>query len=210
MKLLFTIVLFIACRGASFAATDEWKTSLQQQLKILETSTSLPQWEKSSALLKQLADQHPGEWLLQYYAGWSYTQMVFQAPDDKASSYCKTAEPYVEKALALQPTNTETLTLKAYWLSARIKVEPTSSVKNGPESKKYSEKAIEADPSNPRAYLLKALVVYHTPGIFGGGKKKAHPIFEEAQQKFAAFKPKSALHPTWGLAILQESMKSYQ
>ncbi|MBW8684908.1 tetratricopeptide repeat protein [Chitinophaga rhizophila] len=211
MKLFTTLLLTLIISGYTAKSQHaDWKSALKKEISQLEATTDFSKWQTGAAQLSKLAAAHPDEWLLQYYTGWAYTQSSFRAPKGEAEPSTDKAEPYVKKALELQPDNTETLTLMAYWLSARINANNTRGVSLGPESRNYSDKAIAADSSNPRAYLMKALVIYHTPGIFGGGKKKAAPVAEEAAEKFTAFKPKDELSPRWGENIakeLEEQMK---
>jgi len=46
--------------------------------------------------------------------------------------------------------------------------------------------------------------VYNTPKMFGGGKKNALPLFQNADEKFKAFKPASEISPNWGNKNNQE------
>lgn len=208
---LFTLLLTLFVSGfIAKGQTADWKQTLKEEISQLEATTDFGKWQQGATELAKLTAAHPEEWLLNYYTGWAYTQSSFRAPKGEAEPSTDKAAPFVKKALDLQPDNTETLTLMAYWLSARINANNTRGVSLGPESRSYSDKAIAADSANPRAYLMKALVVYHTPGLFGGGKKKAAPIVEEAAERFAAFKPKDELAPRWGENIfkeLEEQMK---
>lgn len=186
----------------------DWQGELSGDIKTLNSSTSVGVWQQTADKISSMAKEHPNEWLLQYYAGWANTQASFKA--DNSEALCDKAEPYVKKALALQPTHSETLTLMAYWLSARINAKNSRGVTLGAESRKYAERAITANPGNPRAYLVKALVIYHTPTMFGGGKKKAKPVVEQTAEKFSSFEPKSPLDPDWGENIYQELAKEYK
>jgi hypothetical protein len=210
MMRIFTTCLFSLVTSGVFAQQSDWKAALGTELKKLDTAQAFTTWQKSAAELEELAKAHPEEWLLQYYSGWAYTQSSFQAPKGEADPTTEKAEPYVRKALALQPENTETLTLMAYWLSSRINASPTRGVKLGSDSKEYADKAIDADSTNPRAYLMKALVIYHTPAVFGGGKKKAEPLVTTAGERFAAFKPATALDPHWGNNIIKQLEAAYK
>jgi hypothetical protein len=204
MKLFITLLFFsCSCFG------QDWQQSLITELHKLDTSRTMEVWKQSIDKLETLTKAHPDEWLLQYYTGWAYTQPSFQAPKGEAEPLTDKAGPYVKKALELQE-NTETLALMAYWLSARINASPSRGVTLGSESKSYASKAIEADSTNPRAYLIKALVTYYTPAMFGGGKKKAAPIVQEAAQRFADFKPKTAIDPHWGNDIYQQLAEEYK
>jgi hypothetical protein len=204
MKAFFTLLLTLLTTGFVANGQNDWQQPLKDELKHLDTTADFTSWQQSAAKIGKLAEAHPQEWLLQYYTGWVYTQSSFRAPKGEAEPSTEKAEPYVKKALELQPDNTETLTLMAYWLSSRINANNARGISLGPESRNFSDKAIAADSSNPRAYLMKALVIYHTPALFGGGKKKAAPVAEEAGQRFADFKPADDLAPHWGNEIYME------
>jgi len=186
-----------------------WPDSLQQQLHALETA-SPGDWPPHIDTLMLLAAVHPEEWLLQYYAGWAATQLSFKSDKTVADALCNKAAPFVKKALAMQPGNTETLTLMGYWLSAKINAAPSRGASLGGESRNYAEKAIQADSTNPRAWLIKALNIYYTPAIFGGGKKRAKSIVDITAEKFAAFKPATQLSPNWGRQIFDALLASYR
>lgn len=210
MKAFTTLLLVLLTTGLIAQGQTDWKDTLKGELEQLNKTTDFAVWQQGAEKIGQLATAHPEEWLLQYYTGWAYTQSSFKAPKGEAEPSTEKAEPYVKKALDLQPGNTETLTLMAYWLSARINARNSRGMSLGPDSRNYSDKAIAADSANPRAYLMKALVIYHTPALFGGGKKKAAPIVEEAGQRFAEFKPKSELEPHWGNEIYRELEKEFE
>jgi len=210
MKAFITLLLVLLTTGLIAQGQTDWKQSLKEELTQLDKTTDFTVWQQAAEKIGNLTAAHPEEWLLQYYTGWAYTQSSFMAPKGEAEPSTEKAEPYVKKALELQPGNTETLTLMAYWLSARINANGTRGMSLGPDSRSYSDKAIKADSANPRAYLMKALVVYHTPALFGGGKKKAAPIAEEAGQRFADFKPKDELEPHWGNDIFKELEKELE
>ncbi|RBL89165.1 hypothetical protein [Chitinophaga flava] len=186
-----------------------WPTVLHAQLKALEKA-QLEQWPAHADTLQTLGREHPGEWLLQYYAGWVYTQLSFRAKGEKKEAYCELAAPFVKKALELQPENTESLVLMSYWLSARINADHSRGAVLGMESRHYADRAISADPSNPRASLVKALNIYYTPAIFGGGKKRAKATVVETGEKFAHFTPVDELAPNWGKNIYEYLNASYQ
>ena len=205
MRILFTLLLSTLTGFASYS--QNWQQPLQEELHKLDTSKNINVWKQSIAKLETLTKAHPEQWLLQYYTGWAYTHPSFQM---EAEALSDKAEPYVRKALELQPDNSETLTLMAYWLSARINASKARGITLGSESRSYAQKAIEADSSNPRAYLVKALVTFYTPAMFGGGKKKAESIVEETARRFASFKPGTSLDPHWGNDIYQQLASEYK
>jgi hypothetical protein len=56
---------------------------------------------------------------------------------------------------------------------------------------------------------VKALNIYYTPAIFGGGKKRARSAVEETGEKFARFTPADALAPNWGKNIYDALKATY-
>ncbi|NSL91044.1 hypothetical protein ECE50_029750 [Chitinophaga sp. Mgbs1] len=208
ISLLFLSFL-LTYRPVAAATEEPWQPLLKAQLQALEKATPSA-WAPHVDTLAKLAGQYPDIWLLQYYAGWAYTQLSFKTPKKMSEVLCNQAEPFVRKALALQPGNTETLTLMGYWLSARINAVPSRGAALGAESRDYAQKAISADSSNPRAFLIKALNIYYTPAIFGGGKKRARAVVEETGAKFAAFTPADEFSPAWGKNIYEVLQASYK
>jgi len=67
-----------------------------------------------------------------------------------------------------------------------------------------NETALQLDNTNPRAYLQKAQAVYYTPETFGGGAKKALPLFEVALEKFKLYTSENNLSPKWGKDITEK------
>lgn len=60
------------------------------------------------------------------------------------------------------------------------------------------EKAKKINPNNPRIYLLQGIPIFHKPKLFGGGKSKALPYFQKAQDLFAKQDATNLEHPYWG------------
>lgn len=206
LHFLFWILVVPAVYGQE---NGSWQQALEQQLQVLDTAAP-EAWPSGIDTLTALAGAHPDEWLLQYYAGWAATQLSFKSDKKEAEALCRKAEPFVKKALQMQPGNTETLALMGYWLSAKINATPSRGASLGAQSRSYAEKAIVADSTNPRAWLVKALNIYYTPAIFGGGKQRAKPTVDITAARFAAFKPGNALAPNWGQQIFDVLMASYR
>lgn len=212
MKILLRLhfLLWILVAPAVYGQENgSWQQALEQQLQVLDTAAP-EAWPSGIDTLTALAGAHPDEWLLQYYAGWAATQLSFKSDKKEAEALCRKAEPFVKKALQMQPGNTETLALMGYWLSAKINATPSRGASLGAQSRSYAEKAIVADSTNPRAWLVKALNIYYTPAIFGGGKQRAKPTVDITAARFAAFKPGNALAPNWGQQIFDVLMASYR
>ena len=121
------------------------------------------------------------------------------------------AEAALTKARQLHGDESELVTLQAYAYQARLSISPML------RSMKYSElvsetvaKARALNPANPRAYLVEANNVYFTPKMFGGGAAAAKPLYEQAQARYAAFRPAGPLAPSWGQRQVQGRLKQYE
>ena len=109
------------------------------------------------------------------------------------------ADKFLAAAEKIQPKNDEIEVMKAYLAGARMAVAPQDRwQKYGGAVGMSLQNAYKLNPENPRAKMLEAQGIYFTPEAYGGGKKKAAPLFEEALKKFAKFKPASSIAPSWG------------
>jgi tetratricopeptide (TPR) repeat protein len=130
---------------------------------------------------------------------------------EKIDSYLDHAQKFIDKALTIDQNESEIYLLQGFLHQARIGVDPMS------RGQKYAalahesfEKAKALNPENPRIYYLMAMSVLNTPEMFGGGKKNALPLFLQAKEKFDAFKPASAVSPSWGAEHNQQMLEKCQ
>ena len=70
--------------------------------------------------------------------------------------------------------------------------------KMGKLSKDYALKSISLNAENPRPYLIRAIGIFYTPKVFGGGAEKAKPMLDDALNRFETFKPATTNSPRWG------------
>jgi tetratricopeptide (TPR) repeat protein len=205
------LMLFMAVISLTAQAQNQkYLDAMQKVVSTIDTARSLQSYQAAANSFERIANAESKEWLPNYYI--AYCNVMISYMDGKKEmidEYCDKAESYLSKAEAISPDNSEILVLKGMISQARISVNPMSrGRKYGEMAGEYFDKAKSLDPSNPRAYYLKAQGVYYTPSAFGGGKKNALPLFEEAVEKYNAFTPASNIHPNWGkyraLVLLQD------
>jgi hypothetical protein len=171
------------------------------------------------AQLKQLASKFerastvaPTDWLPAYYQAYALMLTSFQSKEDEEvkDKYLDQAEAALARAGKQGGDASEQLVLQAYIHQARLGISPMTRAMKYP---RLVTEALEAakkhNPNNPRIYLVEANNVYYTPKMFGGGAEAAKPLYEQAQAKFAAFKPANSLAPNWGERQLLGRLKQY-
>ncbi|OGX83312.1 hypothetical protein [Hymenobacter coccineus] len=168
--------------------------------------------QAGAAKMERAAAAAPTDWLPRYYQAYALTVSAFGSQDNATAkdNTLDQAEKALGQARQLKGDESELLALQAYVYQARLMVAPME------RGQQYSELAEGAgaqaralNPANPRPYLIAANNLYHMPSEYGGGAAAARPLFEAAQAKFLAFKPATALAPTWGQHQVQARMQEY-
>ncbi|MBC8083135.1 MAG: hypothetical protein H7Z21_07980, partial [Hymenobacter sp.] len=99
----------------------------------------------------------------------------------------------------------------AYLYQGRIMVSPmTRALKYTTLVGESLGQAEQANPQNPRVYLVRGNDLNFRPKLFGGGAEAARPHYEKARLCFDAFKPASSIAPYWGKGQLAGILKQYE
>lgn len=202
----------VAAASETAAPADAYTAMMAATITELMSTGDPAALKAVAAKLERAASAKPADWLPRYYQAYALLINVFQSQED-GDAKDKTldqAEAALAQARKLHGDESELLTLQAYIYQARLGVSPMM------RSMKYSgmvneavAQAKKANPANPRAYLVGANNVNFTPKMFGGGPDVAKPLYEEAQVRYAAFKPTGPLMPNWGQRQLQGRLKQY-
>lgn len=205
-KLIFTIALFVASFISKATDNERFMQAMGQALMELGQAKDVTALQEVANKFERIASSETNEWLPNYYAGLSYTLLAIrQKEGSEKDKFLDKSDLFIEK-LSKQnvPNQDEVEVLKAQNYMMRISVDGQARfMKFGSAFEGAVAKAKEINPENPRAYLLKAQMVYYTPAQFGGGPEKACPEVKEANAKFANFKPTSPIAPNWGAEQLK-------
>lgn len=204
-KLLATALFVLLSANALWAQNERYTQAMTDNINALQ---SIDRSKPDAKALQDIANKferiaaaEPKEWLPKYYAAYSNVILGFVgATLTEKDQYLDKANALLEEAesLAGKP-NDELEVLKAYQSQIHLAADPMNRWQaDGEKFSNFlaSAKSINAD--NPRIYYLEGSGLFFTPEEYGGGKKVAKPLLEKAQQKFAAFKPASSIHPDWG------------
>ena len=200
-RLIFTIALFVASFISKATDTECFMQAMGQNLMELGKAKDVTALQEVANKFERIASSETAEWLPNYYAALCYNIIAQKQKEGSGKDkYLDKTDSFIEKLSKQNVTNQDEVeVLKAQNYMMRISVDGQARwIKFGSAFEGAIAKAKEINPENPRAYMLKAQMVYYTPAQFGGEPEKACPEVQEANAKFTNFKPTSPIAPTWG------------
>jgi hypothetical protein len=209
------IILFHALSLAmitSFAQSEKYMKAMQDKVTVMDTMRNPDALKDLSASFERIADAEKTQWLPYYYAALTQINAGYflsggQMTGGMASTFdplADKAEALINKAEAISKDNSEIFVVKKMIASLRMMADPMNRyMQYGPVAQQALETAKTLDPANPRVYLLEGQDKFFTPEQYGGSKTEAKRLFEEALQKYEAFKPASTIDPNWGRGTTQ-------
>ena len=185
------------------------ETMLTEKIKVLDKSYKTPELQPLANDFERVALAAPTNWLANYYTAYVNIRIADLSQGDVIDTYCNQAEKYLKIAEGLNDADvSEINALYAYLYSTKVKVNPMfRGSKYGKISKEYIDKAIKTNADNPRPYVIRAIGIFFTPKVFGGGAEKAKPFLDRATQKYEVFTPKTPNHPHWGKGMVDSIKK---
>lgn len=203
--------LLICLLSLASAQSAAYKTGMKKCLLQFNNANSKEEFIKTSGQFETVAVAEKKEWLPFYYAGLCQAIGALSGAKTEIDALCDKGDKFARIADSLSPRNSEIEVLKAMLAAARLKVdEKKRGQKYGMQASKSANAAIKFNSENPRAYLLKGRALLYTPETFGGGPKKAKPVFETALEKFKTFKPENEFAPDWGKDQAEKEWKAIQ
>ena len=210
MKKIFLPLLIAVSVGFSASAQDDkFMKAMEPKVIAVDTVRKFDELLALSASFERIGDAEKTKWLPYYYAALTQVNAAYfmgmeNMKADKTDPIADKAEALLSKADALNPQNSEIYVVKKMIASLRMMADPMNRyMQYGPIAEQALQTAIKLNPENPRIYLLQGQDKFYTPEQFGGSKTEAKKLFEEANKKYAAFKPTSAIDPNWGKPIVQ-------
>jgi hypothetical protein len=205
-KVLSIFGIFLLLSVSAF--TQTYKENMKKNIQLFESAKTGVDFIKAANGFERVAESEKKEWLAFYYAGLCDVLAAFEKPKKEIDPLCDKAESFARRADSLSKNNSEILVLKSMIAAARIGVNQVQrSQKYGMLAGRFANEAVKLNETNPRAHFVKAQATLYTPPAFGGGEKKAKPVFELAIEKAKLFKPESVLHPTWGKEEAEKELK---
>jgi len=207
--MITTLALMLLTITTVRAQEPTMEDNLNEAYAIMDTAKTMPSFIKASAKFDLIANKYQDQWVAQYYAG--YTKCIISYMEENVATkdlIVDEAEAFLDRILALGTENDHVYILKALVANSRMAVDGASRWKEyTPIFEDNLKKAKEINENNPHIYYLKAVSIFFTPKMFGGGEKNAKPYFEKAIQKYALMTERVITIPYWGEVQTADFMK---
>lgn len=212
-KIKFLLLAVIALQATAFSQSEKYVDAMQKNLSLFDSSKTVEDFTKVANTFERIGDAEKTQWLPYYYAGLSLCTSGWNpAVSDKDANSTR-INALCDKADAIATADAdkaEILTIRNMAATQQMLVDPSTRwMSYGQTASQALEKAIKLNPNNPRLYYLQGMSLFGTPEQFGGGKDKAKPVFEKAEELFKAEKP-AQLYPHWGQKQTEEMIKQCQ
>ncbi|NML35681.1 hypothetical protein HHL17_00600 [Chitinophaga sp. G-6-1-13] len=213
-RLLLSLFMIGGLATVAVAQSAQYQDAMSKQVSDLDSSGSFAPDALVAKIntFERIAEAEKTQWLPYYYAAYCQVMSCFVGQDkSKIDELADKAAANLDKAETLNPKSSEVACIRSLVASARLMVDPASrGMKYGMEAGQQIELAKTYNAENPRVYLLLGQSLLFTPEQFGGSKSKAKVMLETALQKYAAFKPESAIAPHWGEPYAKELLSKAQ
>lgn len=197
-------------------AQDTNDQQLQATVSKLDKAVVVKDYRQLAIDFAAIAAQQPSNWLAWYYAAYcnAKTGWLYQDDGDKIEPFANLAVEQGQKALSLLDTARQKKELSEVFCvlsmaeRAKVFINPiTYGRKHGPIAGQYVQRAKAANPANPRAIYLEGWEKYSTPKMWGGDKKKAKELLDQALQQLNA-QGTAGTTPHWGKPDVESLLKT--
>lgn len=198
-----TILLTLALLGttlASISQNSEYYKAMGESLSQYSKGKSIDDFRASGNRFLQIAQTEKSAWLPYYYHAHSYIVMSFMETDAaQKDAHLDVAEKSLISLFELAPAEPEALILQGLLYSARLVVNPAE---RGQKYSMLSSRAIgtalEMEPANPRARLMKIQNEMGMARFFGKEIQEYCLQARDLLMDWDSYVPSSPLHPSWG------------
>ncbi len=197
VTIIVTITLISFC---AWGQEDRYTSAMKNAIEMMDQAKEPGEFVESANQFERIATAEKSRWMPYYYASYSLVVMSFDENDGgKKDLVLDRAQELLDRALELEPEESELHVLQAFLYPSRIMVDPMGRGMTYIEKMSGSlETAKSLNSENPRIYFLDGINKLNFPPSMGGGVDVAKPILEEALQKFESFTNPNPLWPNWG------------
>lgn len=217
MKRVTFAVMAVILVSFTIKAQDS-KQAMEAAVSKLNNASTVADYQVLANDFNRIANAEKNDWLPYYYAAFCNAKIgwLYQEKTDNIEPFAKLSLEQAQRSLSLLDTGKQKKELSELYCvmsmgyRAYVFINPMSNGrKYGPPAGQYNEKAKQLDPANPRALYLEAWTKYYTPKAWGGDKKQARVLLDEAV-KLLQQSPASSLSPSWGKKECEELLSNYK
>lgn len=206
-NLLILALLFSFLLSQSFAAAPLNKTSSPMSDAIALVKKAYLYYNKEMfinalKMFQSLTANKEEKQRALYYAAYTEYKLVEMSlqkgNEDLFDTYYDAAVQHAEQLANSPEYSSEAKTLLAGIYMMKIANSPMSAVTLSGTIHGLLDEAQKTSPENPRAYLIRGIMLYNTPALFGGSSEKALQNINKAVSLFDRDEDTTASKPQWG------------
>ncbi|MEN8203685.1 MAG: hypothetical protein ABFS28_13900 [Bacteroidota bacterium] len=203
-------LLALLLASASLSGQDKpYESTMLRTIESLHKATEKEDYLSCASQFERVANAEKIRWLPYYYSAYSLIILSFEESNGAEKDLIlDRAQEMLDRALELEPDESELHALQAFLYPSRILVDPMNRGMAYMEKIFVSlERAKSLNPENPRPWFLEGMNKLNLPPAMGGGAEVARPILEKADARFRAFTNEDPLWPDWGAEANQAELK---
>lgn len=201
MKKTVLILATVCISLSSMAADEKYYQKMGETLAAFSGSETLEDLQSVANQFRTIGKAESKEWLPLYYEAQCYILMSFMdnSGANAKDAWLDQAESAIKKMLELAPQESEAYALKSFYHTGRLVVNPPQRAQTtAPLVDAAINKSLGLDPKNPRAKFMRLSNEIGTARFFGSDTAPFCDDAIELLEEWDSFKPKSAIHPSWG------------
>jgi len=200
MKTLLLILTVTLYSFSGWGQDDRYTSAMLAAIESLDQASGAAGFKETANRFERIATAEKSRWLPYYYASYALIVMSYDQNDmGQRDLTLDRAQELLDRAMELEPGESELMVLQAFLYPSRIMVDPVV------RGLAYMEKEFETleaakklNPDNPRIYFLEGVNTVNLPASMGGGAEEGRRLLETAMEKFEAWTGKDPLWPSWG------------
>ena len=212
MKTQLALIVLVIWSISVCGQDNAYERTMLGTIESLDNAKSEEQFLTCASQFERVARAEKTKWLPYYYGAYSLILLSLQETDGgEKDLLLDRAQEFIDKALELEPEESELHALQAFLYPSRILVDPMNRGMTYFELMfSELEQAKALNPANPRPLFLEGVSKLNLPPAMGGGPELARPILEDADEKFKAFQNEDPLWPDWGADANQAELDKLQ
>lgn len=177
----FVLMVWVVISAAESHASDR-QTRMQNQVYESFVKGDIPLWERTIREMDRVYQSAGDVHVLYDLLIARYGFIAFSLENDEAIAreHLDMAEDELDILFGYQYYQADAYALQGAFLGFRISLRPISGIRLGPRSYRSIDKAREADPENPIAWMETGNSLFYTPSAFGGSKEEARDAYRKA------------------------------